>query len=354
MLKIISNMKTIFPLSGMKNWSRSIPIESLKMSDCVKLVTYLRQVADIPPNQEIWDRVKIKLLKTETRNRKVKFFIGFALALFAFLLTAIFYLIGLLCTLSGNTCSSTIPNNYYIVLIVSSLITLGLFFWKRSVGRNHYDTDFQTYYHPNLTFEQKKALTDEIWRLKNSQVSVYELDNYENLKKLSSISWKAENWFLILTNMESDRSGIWLDGQIPLGNLYIVKLKNNLVPTTTNFPWNKLQLPAFRVLVSDFGRLKSFIEKKKNIPLERNQPAWFEALEKLVTLYSDYVTYLKGEMTVSELKEFEKLFSAIFAEIAKDKTKRDSNADVHDIGHKGAKNFLRGRNTSLEEWIKIP
>ena len=347
-------MKTILPLSGMKNWSRADPTETFKLSDCFKLLVYLRQVADIAPDQEIWDRVKIDFLKTETRKRKIKFFIGFALALFALLLTAIFYLIGLLCALSGNSCSSTIPNNYYIVLIVSSLITMGLFFWKRSVGRNHYNTDFQTYFHPNLTYEQKKALTDAIFSLKNNQISVYELDNYENPKKLSSIAWKAENWFLILTDQESDRSGIWLDGQIPLGDLYIVKQKRKLTPKTPNSPWDKLQLPGFRFHVSDFDRLKTLIRKKKNIPLERNQPAWIEGLEKLASVYSDYVTYLKGEMTVSELREFEKLFSATFAVIAKDKTKRDSNADLHDIGHKGAKNFLRGRNTSLEEWINNP
>ena len=338
----------------MKNWSRITPALNVDLRNCIKLARHLRQVADIPADQVLWNRDKIEALKKHTKSRKSKFMVLFGLVVLAIPVTVAVYYIGIACALSGDECVSTMPQfKYQFVLVVSSLVTVALLLWKRSTGRNHYKTNFQEYYHPDLKLAQKKALTEEILKLKNNCNPIYEVGNYEKISELKSIFWAAENWFLILTEVEDDRSGIWLDGQIPLGGLVIQNKVRKNSPDSDS-PWEKLQQPEFKYVVSNVNRLEGFIERKKKTSLVRNQPHWLEGFIRIQENYADYQLYLERKLTNLKRREFVGIFTSIFAEISTDKSKGEDDADLYEIGYKGATNFLRGRNTSMEDWIKSP
>lgn len=355
MSEVVSNIKRLLPRSGMENWSKMKPVSDIDLLNSHKLLSHLRSVAEIPTKQAIWNRVKIDELKKLTKRRKKKFFFLFGLTVFVTPMTAALYLIGIACALSGNECVSTMPLlRYQYFLVVFSILTVGLMLWKRSVGRNHYKTDFKEYYHSDLTLEQKQALTTEILKLKNNRASIYEVGNYERVIELKPIFWKAENWFLIFTDYESDRSAIWLDRQIPLGELVIQNKTGSRFILEGDLPWDKLQQPNFKYIVSDITRLDDFIKRKKNTPLVRNQEHWLTAFMRLRENYADYLLYLEKKLMSARRKEFIGRFTTIFAEISNDKSKAEEDANFYEIGYKGATNFLRGRNTSMEDWINSP
>jgi len=355
MFDLRAALDKFFPLSGMQNWTRVSPTNTISLPDCKKLIDHLKSTAGIPLTQKIWDRQKIEKLRKKTKFRKLWFFSVFGAIVFVVPLTGVIFLLGIACALYGNECVSTMPHaRYRASVLVFLVLSVGLLMWKRSIGRDLRKTNFEDYFHPDLTDEQRVALKTEILNLKSNRTLVYEVGNYESMKQLLPIFWRAENWFMALTENEVDRSAVWLDGLSPTGELYIEEQNSKPITTSYSSPWDELQRPGYRFLYSDIDRLKKFVEEKNGIRLIRNQPYWIKALEKLVTVYSDYVTYLKGEMSSSEMKEFENLFTPFFAEIARQETKRDSAAKIDDIGHKGAKNFLRGRNTSLEKWINTP
>ena len=341
-------------LVGIRNWKRLPPVQDIALCKCFVLPSYLRKAAGIPLEHPLWDRAKIDTLLTSMKIRKIKYFFVFAAIAMCMLIIVALYLIGFFCALKGNTCVSSIPNRYYFFLVGALSSLVGLIFWKRRIERFHPKTKFQDFYHPNLTPEQREILTKEILKLKDNRTPVYEVGPYEELRAMDSMFWTADNWFLILTENEKDRAGVWLDGRAPLGDLMIKDYFKDNSLVVKNTVWDKLQLPAFRFLVSDIVRLRRFIQSKKKTPLVRNQPFWVEGFEKLEQVYSDYPRYLAGKMLAPELKSFENNFSPIFAKISKNKSKHEPDANLLHIGHIGAKNFLRGRITSLEKWINSP
>jgi len=339
-------------LSGMPNWTRVQPNTPIGLSQCSPLMDHLRLVSDIPDNQAIWNRNKIKKLKSKTILRKFKFFSLIGISVFIVGLTGLIYLVGLGCAFVGNECTSTMPHlRYAILLVLFSLVSAGLILQTKLTGKNQYKTKFEDYFHPDLTSSQKRALATEIKRLKENLTSIFEIANEERVLELGPTPWTAENWFLILTDNESDRSAIMRDGRAPSGVLYILKQNGTLSSELTGSHWDKLEHEEFKYIVSDINRLQEFIRLKTNSPLVRNQSHWLLAFMKILERYDDYQKFLDLKYW-QHREEFVSEFALIFAEISTDKSKNEIGADLSEIGYKGAVKFLRGRNTSIRDWIK--
>ena len=197
----------------------------------------------------------------------------------------------------------------------------------------------QEYFHPDLTSSQKQALATEIKRLKENFTSIFEIANEERILELGPTPWTAENWFLILTDNESDRSAIMRDGRAPSGVLYIPKQNGTYRAELTGSHWGNLEQEEFKYIVSDINRLQEFISRKTNGPLIRNQSHWLLAFIKVQERYDDYQKFLKNKYWPHR-KEFVHEFALIFAEISNDKSKNEKGADLYEIGYKGAVKFL--------------
>jgi len=341
-------------LSGIPNWSRNQPNTTIVLSQCIPMMDHLRLASDIPNDQPIWNRKKIKKLKSKTILRKFKFFSLFGVSVFVVGLTGLIYLVGLGCAFVGNECTSTIPHlRYAIILVLFSLVSAGLILQTKLTGKNQYKTKFEDYFHPDLTSSQKQALATEIKRLKENFTSIFEIANEERVLELGPMPWTAENWFLILTDNESDRSAIMRDGRAPSGVLYIAKQNGTYSAADTGSHWDKLEHEDFTYIVSDMDRLQEFIKRKMNSPLVRNQSHWLLGFMKIQERYDDYQKFLDHKYWPNR-EEFVREFALIFAEISNDKSKNGKNPDLNEIGYKGAIKFLRGRNTSIRDWIKSP
>lgn len=344
-LNLLSNYIRYLPVD-MKNWPNCIPAPEVELAVCIKVTNYLKKCAGIHDDQAIWNSIKIKELLKTTRNRKLVFFCLKGLIVFVVPLTIAVYLIGLGCALSGEGCVSEFSKaRYFGILIAFNLLTIALFWAKREISRIKHETNFVDYLSPKLSARQKLLLASKIKGLKTKKSQFFTTDNYENLLNVPSMFLTAENWFLLLTENEKDRFGIWLDREYPKGKIFIEEPKT----TSVHSPWDKLSDNNFRMIVSDEQRLRNFITVKKNEPLVRNQRQWILAFEILLDNHENYQLYLLNKLPNRD--EFFYLFTPIFAKISEHPSKSIPDAKINEIGAKGTEKFLKGRNINIEKWL---
>ena len=215
--RFISKFKELKSPYGMKTWSGYTDASPLLLSDCVDLIEHVKELANIPHGQNIWDLEKIAKLVSATRWRKFGYFALIpSIAIFGFLAATLFVL-GLFCAWSGEICTSEMPMpRFYLFFIATSFATAGLLLAKNTISRDRRETNIMYYFSPILSMEQKRILVDTITTLRKNNRVLYAAGNYDVLQKIPIISWTAENWFLLLTQNEKDRFAIWLDGAYDL------------------------------------------------------------------------------------------------------------------------------------------
>ena len=336
---------------GLKNWPNSKATTGISLYDCVGAIAHLRKQSNVPDGATLWDLEKVsKLVEgTKSRKRRCALFNPF---MWAFgVISVVIFLVLILYILTARL---SLPSFLIWIFGCALVIFMSLFFSIQNLSRDMRDIKIADYFSSTLSNQQKEAFVKEIHKLKRNITPLFEITNYDRILEIPDISWKAENWFLLFTENEKDRVAIWLDGRYPRGELLIQKNANSNRSLSREECWKKLQLENFQNLVSSYDLLEKFIGAMKGAPLKGNQLYWLQGLETILENYTEYQRYLLGTLSAERREQFFKKFTPIFAKASKSKLKHRSDVDVDNIGQEGAINFLRGRNTSLEKWIKGP
>ncbi|MGB0908006.1 MAG: hypothetical protein ACPGVT_10975 [Maricaulaceae bacterium] len=340
----------------MKTWGHYDPVSDVKLSGCIGVIEYLKDRANIPPEQVIWNQEKIKDLVTSIKRRKIGFFIVAPVAALLGVTAAILLILCLICAWAGDGCvSRPIMRHLSAAFIAVSFAAVWLLRVKTSLSRDRRLTQISDYLLPDLTVDQKRDFIDAAKALKVEHRQLYIAVNHDVLLSVPLLSWTAENWFLLLTDNERHRFGIWLDGSYPLGKLYVYNPKRASRKTGT--VWDKISLPHANFLFSDKDRLGKAIKAADILTLEPHQTVWREGLIALYENHEDYEKYLDKIMDSTDRERFFGKFTPIFAVLSKSyKRECDAvgaeNINVAVLGESGAKKFLRGRNDNIEKWIK--
>jgi len=370
---------------GMKSWPTALPALSIKLSECTDVISYLKLCAGIPEDTVIWDRMKIDELIKSVKNRMV----WFHLTTFGLLLLVAFViLLSAARIISENSASYHLKISETVVNLVLAGLMTGialLFLKRRSVGRDRRGLNFIEYLSEALSIDQKSELAKAIMKLKEDEVQLLEVGNYEKLYEVALVGWTAENWFLLLTSAEKDRSAIWLDSQHPLGNLMVSKksvcenripLEEDLVkgsndkegrsPTLiaeneneSELFWERIRGLNSRYILSRKSRLKTFIDSIDKFKISHFHSAWLEAMIVLLANYDAYIEYIKGNLNLEERKRFERILTPIFAKISDNYKKafettpvlEREKIDTYGYGIDNTRKFLTGRNENIEDWI---
>ena len=344
--------------SGLRieNWSYS-DADQLRLTQCVGVLEELKIRANIPFDQPIWDNAKVAKLVVDTKKRKAVYFLLFGVACASGLAGCIFLVLTIACIFDGKQCPDVTEHRIATCFCITLVITSILLIWLRKIGRPSRRINFEDYLSTDLSEKQKNDLVREIRALKNSEESLYELGAYEKLRKISSISWRAENWFFLLTENDKDRFGIWLDHGYPAGTLFMKIKQNNKRDEEKNVVWEKLYLKNTRYIYSDLDRLNSFIEYQSNQALKPKPQVWLEGITFLSENRDDHINYLKGTMTPEARDVFFDKLTKIMAKNSNRYNKEVSLKGIeginhHDLGDSGVTRLIHGQNENIEKWIK--
>ena len=370
-----------------KNWSYAEATQ-LRLHQCIDVVAHLKTLANIPLHENIWDEGKIANLIAETKKRKALYFLVFGGVLACGLAAFIFFILTSACILDGTRCSEERLNRSVIYFVISTVIATALLTWIKKIGRNQRKVDLEYYFSSKLSEAQKSALIREINQLKNDEEALYEVGNYEELRKIASIFWKSENWFLLLTDNEADRFSIWLDGEHPKGRLVIERLnepsnsqikilsqsshaseqinldveqekpETKTVAVEEKF-WECVKGKNSRDLFPSEAKLTIFINGVDKLRLPYFHAAWLDALIIVRNNHGKLRGYLSGKLNGEQQIEFEKKLTPIFATISKsymtaiEGLSEDEipKVDTYKYGIKGAEKFLFGKNENIDDWI---
>ena len=385
----IKKLSKLRPKYGLKSWPLYSVEQQLFLTDCVEITSNLKAKAGISNNQALWDDEKInKLLKT-IRNKKAWYAVIKSLMVVSALMSAVIFLLALACIFLGNDCAVSYGGYINLAFGTAAFITAGSFLIIQNISRDNRDVIFSDFLSSDLSLEQKKLVIKAILKIKREAAQLFEVANYESLRKIPKISWKAENWFLLLTENAVDRRAIWLKGVYPKGKIYVAKPiaisalqpclgvqknitpsvessknPNNTVDDTPEFilvaldklgdPWGELRKPYSKYLYSDKARLQAFVESMKPAKKSKFQTAWHNAMMMLLDSYDGYTKYLADSQTE---RGFEEKFVQIFALISDDyRKKRTENIKLKDknyeLGISGTQKFLQGKHDNIENWIR--
>ena len=344
--------------SGLRieNWSYS-EADELRLTQCVGVVEHLKRRANIPLDQPIWDNAKVAKLVVGTKKRKAIYFLVFGLAGASGLAGCIFLVLTIACIFDGKQCSDVTEHLNGICFSIALVIASGSLIWLRKIGRNLPPVNFEDFLSEELSEEQKNILVREIRAIKNAEETLYELGSYEKFRKIDAICWRAQNWFLLLTENDKDRSGIWLDKRHPAGKLYMKIKRNNEQGQSMNVVWEKIYLENTRYIYSNLDRLNSFIEYQSKQALKPKPQVWLEGFKALSENRDDHINYLNRTITPNaRVVFFDKLTRVLAKNSNRYKKEVASNGvegvNYHDLGGSGATRLLHGQNENIEKWIK--
>jgi len=350
----LSRFKSKF---GLRGWPSYDIAKQLKMHNCVEVLDYIKNLAGIPLEQAIWDVEKIRKLVRSTIKRKIFFSLTFAAMWLCLFLATCSLIFILSCILREEACNTQTLKNGRLWLGAASLSAAGLFLLTQNIGRDTRNESFIDYLSPNLTPQQKLNIIEVINELKKKELALYEASNYEVIRNIPAISWRAENWFLLLTENEKDRLAIWLDGQYPLGQLLIKKSSKRGKKSITGSVWDKIELPNMRLLFSSKERLNNYITSMQQGTLNKDQKNWYEGTQVLLENHTVYHKYLDGKLDSKNRDDFYSKFTPIFARQSKKyesqlKTLGLKKMDLSTLGENGTSRFLHGKNENIERWVK--
>lgn len=349
---VLQGMKSPY---GMKNWG-SYPIATdLDFSNCMDLVEHIKEQAGILPEQDIWNHEKTIKLVSSTKWRKFFYFAVWPAIIFFGIAAAIIMVLLLVCIWSGNSCASE-PSTTLLTLafMATSFATVGLLWIKTYLSRDRRQVEIMDYFASDLSVDQKRNIVDIIRKLKEQNHQLYVAGNYDVLRSLPSISWTAENWFLLFSENERHRFAIWLDGSYPVGRLLIRVSKRGAKKTGT--VWDKVKLPNTKLLFSQKDRIIQAVKNSGELKLNPHQIVWREGLVVLNKNYDEYLNYLEKTLDSAARKAFLSKFTPIFAVLSKNykhqiNTIGKEKLDLHALGASGATKFLRGTNENIDRWI---
>lgn len=384
------------PKYGLKNWPRYGLEQELSLSDCIDIIPYLKVQTGVSESQNLWDDEKVNVLSKTTRNRKRWYGVATISLSVCALISAYVLLLALVCIFSGIECEASLGRYINLAFALFTFITTSFYLWGQSISRDKHNVVFSDYLNSDLSSDQKQAVIQAILQIKRETAQLFEIANYESLRKIPKIFWKAENWFLLLTENEKDRRAIWLKGIYPKGKIYIPESvaasrshlcmgvqkdiappvgfseatkafpdqAKNKVDDTPDFvlvalgeigePWAKLKKPYSKYLYSEKARLKDFVERMKAVKKNKFQTAWHNAMMMLLDSYSDYPKYLTDSHAG---RKFEEKFIHVFALISDDYHKTQNKgttltAKHYDLGIGGTRKFLLGNQENIENWIR--
>jgi len=374
----LNKLLKIRPKYSLKNWPVFIVENQIDFSNCVEVVSYLKDLVDIPEDQSLWNEEKNRTLIRSIKRRKSWYGCLFFTMVFSSIVSFIILALSVTCIYSTDECSTSLGRHLNLAFGTGAFISAGLCLWSQKFSQDSREISFIDFLSPDLSEQQNKILVDAIKKMKRETVQLFEVVNYESLRQIPEISWKAENWFLLLTENEKDRYGIWLKGYYPKRKIFIEKpLSVNATETLEApeapealdedinviisdalhqiiAPWDKLKKPYSRYLYSDEGRLKNFVEKMEDQKKTKFKTTWLAAMRILLERYRDYSKYLVDTYVESD---FEKHFVDVFAQISDDyrKTQTDETKvknNHYELGIAGTTKFLLGNHENIEKWIQ--
>ena len=208
-----SLIKSISFARALRNWGVFETVADLRLEDCTEVLTHLKTAANIPLNVTIWNRPKIDKLVKLTKKRKAQYVVLNGLANGGFL----FGVLLIVPTISFNS------NKALIACAVTLSVATGSWMYRNSVSMGRRDTHVSDFFADHLSQEQKDAISAALFKFKEQRTKLYTVVNYEVMQCLPTLSWLAENWFLLFTENDSDRYLLWLDGRPPKGILYFLQ-----------------------------------------------------------------------------------------------------------------------------------
>ena len=339
-----------------ENWSY-VEASHLRLVECVGVTEELRRRANIDLSQPIWNDSKVSKLVANTKKRKILYSLVFAGFWLSVLIACILLVLMTACIFDGQKCPDIIQYRILSSFCIASVIAAGLLIWIRKIGRNPRLLDFEDYLSADLSEENRDTLKQEIRALKNAEEELYEIGTYEKFRKIDPVSWRAENWFLLLTENEKDRSGIWLDQHHPIGTLYMRVKRNIKRGEIDDVVWGKVYLEYTRFVFSERSRLSSFIDYQSNQTLNQKQKVWLEAFEFLFRNREAHISHLNRTLTHEGRAAFFDQLTRILAKNSNRYSKEVASKglegiDYHDLGGSGATRLVHGQNENIEKWIK--
>ena len=341
---------------GMRNWAAFREVSDLNLKECMELIKYLKEQADIPLEQNIWDEEKVLALVALTKRRKLLYFVVWAAIILSGIIAVIVLMLGFACIYSGITCTSNpLMKRINISFLAASLVTIGLLWIKTHLSRDRRQLQIMDYLASDLSTIQKRNLLNVFNELKEENRQLYIAGNYDVLRSVPRISWTAENWFLLFTENERHRFAIWLDGRYPVGRFFVRVTKRAVKKTGT--VWDKVKLPNTKLLFSQKEQLMQAVKDSGELDLNPHQKVWREGLVILAKNYDEYLKYLEKTLDSAERKLFLSKFVPIFAVLSKNyKYQLDAigkeNIDLDELGASGATKFLRGTNENIDKWLE--
>ena len=341
---------------GMQAWSYKIA-HDVSLSQTVEVVQYLKEKANIAPEQGLLSAEKNADLVSNVKSRKLTYFIVFPFLCLSGACSIILFALAFACVLDGKKCSAPGPEWLVVGFAIASIVFAGLLLITNNISRDRREVFFDDQLSDELSANQIRDLAREARELKNNSTPLFEVCNYDRFRELGTNSWTAENWFLLLSSNEETRQGVWLDGRAPVGKIYIMADQLDEDLEGADFPWSRVYSKSFRKLVSNKDKLESFIDKKKQLPLSDKKRVWLETFEELLEDHISYKDYLSKTMTSTDRDIFLNKLARILAQNSDrySESLAQQGVDKIDyvkIGASGTKKFLFGRNENVENWIK--
>lgn len=351
----------------------------MRKSQCEKVTDYIKRTANIPLDVKLWSRSKADLARNETIKRKAKYIAlntgEWLLRISTGTLAAITVFFAVL-----NSTSYYYPLAAFVVGIFSLVLLLRN---REKVGRTYPHFEVYDFLNEELTDEQRHNAAATIRKIRDDRTQLIEFGINDDGFAVPFEGVKVLNWFFLLSDTDTDRQAIWLDGEYPKGPLYIRRVLETetaaecLLPpspssmsSTTQLAnnktdgskakWHRIKRLHTRRLFSDINLLENFINFADGQVLTVYRNAWLQGMKILLDNYSDYILYLNGQEGTGWERKFERLFTPTFMKTAKRyksliaslSDQEIAKLDSYSIAGENTRKFLTGRVPGLENWVK--
>jgi len=206
--KVVDDLTASFRL---RSWGREVSAEKIGENDVKELTSYVKNCADIDDNISLLNLEKTDQLVKKTIFRKRFYYSILPLTLITLLASIVLLIIWI----ETSSVKYFLFGGFALSLFVIELLSL------RSISLDKRKLKLEDFLNEKLTHSQKTTVVQLIHQLRSGYTRLYYSGNYDIFLYVTPLAISAENWFLLFSDNERDRRGIWLDGRYPPGDLFI-------------------------------------------------------------------------------------------------------------------------------------
>ena len=323
------------------NWGPLIIDESSKYDVEKEVTDYLKTKAGIPQETALWNRDKITTLVQVSKSRKRKYFLSSVIPPVLFTSGSLLLLFWIQ------------REEYFLFFIAFTLCLSATIMWKLKTKFtiNHSPIIIENFFSEKLKQKEKELLSIAIRDIQKSG-ELFWNGNHDKRYKIPKDAYTAENWFLLLTGIESDRKGIFLEGRIPTGSIKIGKYVKERTKNSRDYGLQELHLNSSKKMKTVYSKIIELTKDGYKLG-SKGRAARLQAMKYCIENPKFYDSICKLE-TVSEKirtlnsskNHYEELYK-IFAPVM-----RNNSTLLNASKSKLIENFITLRDRELDNWLE--